>query len=126
MELGIRQKLFASFGTLVAMIAGVGIVGWYNTSQEGLAIEDIYENQLKGSVSLANAEAALWKLRYGFPQYLVDQKQRQQIRAEEPQLYQQINQSLQEYRKGELSIEEQKQLLKLEDVYKRYSATRIH
>ncbi len=124
MDFGVRAKLFTSFGTLITLIAGVGFVGWQNTKELATGAEDLYKNQVEGAISLSNWESDLWRLRYGFPQFLVQPEQRQAIRTEESQLYQRISQNLEKYRNSELSPEEEKRLEKLETAYKRYITAR--
>ncbi|MER3495291.1 MAG: hypothetical protein C4323_25955 [Mastigocladus sp. ERB_26_2] len=124
MNFGVRTKLFTSFATLLTLIAGVGFVGWQNTKELAADAEELYKNQLVGAVSLSNFDSDLWRLRYGFPQYLVQPEKRQDIRTEGPQLYQHINQYLETYRNIELTPKEEKGLEKLETAYKRYIAAR--
>ncbi|MEG4075056.1 methyl-accepting chemotaxis protein [Microcoleus sp. Pol14C2] len=124
MNLGIQAKLLASFGALIALLAGVGFVGWRNTVELAEDAEKLYTYQVKGTVALANAESALWKLRYGFPQFIVQPEKRSEILAQEPQLYKIIDDSLREYAKGELTSEEQAAFKKVQDIYQRYVAAR--
>jgi methyl-accepting chemotaxis protein len=124
MNFGVRAKLFTSFGTLLTLIAGVGFVGWQNTKELAADAESLYKNQLIGSVILSNFDSDLWKLRYGFPQYLIQPEKRQAIRTEEPELYKRINQYMANYQNIELIPEEKKGLEKLEMSYNRYIAAR--
>jgi methyl-accepting chemotaxis protein len=124
MTFGIRTKLFVSLGTLIALIAGVGFVGWKNTRKLTAESENLYKNKLQGAVDLAVAETNLWKLRYGFPQFLVVPEERQNIRNEEPQLYKNIQQAFDHYRSLELTPEEREKFEQLEAAYQRYIAAR--
>ncbi|WP_293341630.1 methyl-accepting chemotaxis protein [Microcoleus sp. CAWBG58] len=124
MNLGIRAKLLASFGALTALLAVVGFVGWRNTVELAQDAEKLYAYQVKGTVALANSESALWKLRYGFPQFIVLPSKRSDILTEEPQLYKIIDDNLREYAKGELTPEEQVAFGKVQDAYQRYIAAR--
>ncbi|MEG4203736.1 methyl-accepting chemotaxis protein [Microcoleus sp. Pol7_A1] len=124
MNLGIRAKLLASFGALIALLAGVGFVGWRNTVELAQDAEKLYAYQVKGTVALANSESALWKLRYGFPQFIVQPEKRSEILAQQPKLYKIIDDNLREYAKGELTPEEQVALKKVQDAYQRYIAAR--
>jgi methyl-accepting chemotaxis protein len=124
MNLGIRAKLLASFGALTALLALVGFVGWRNTVELAQDAEKMYAYQVKGTVALANSESALWKLRYGFPQFIVVPSKRSEILAEEPQLYKIIDDNLREYARGELTAEEQLAFRKVQDAYQRYIAAR--
>jgi methyl-accepting chemotaxis protein len=124
MALGIRGQLFSGFGAIIALMAGVGIVGWQSTTQLGNSLEDIYQNQLLGAVTLANSEAALWNLRYGFPQFLVSADNRPKVRELEPKLYKTIEENLNKFRSLDLNQEEKELFNKLEVAYKRYVAAR--
>ncbi len=124
MNLGIRTKLLASFGALTALLAGVGFVGWRNTVELAQDAKKLYAYQVKGTVALANSESALWKLRYGFPQFIVQPEKRSEILAEEPKLYKIIDNNLGEYATGELTPEEQVAFKKVQDSYQKYVAAR--
>ena len=124
MNLGIRAKLLASFGGLTALLAVVGFVGWYNTLELGKDAKKLYTNQVKGTVALANSESALWKLRYGFPQFIVLPENRSDILKEQPKLYKIIDDNLREYAAGEITPEEQAAFEKVQDAYRRYITAR--
>ncbi len=124
MALGIRGQLFRGFGVVIALMSGVGIVGWYSTSQLNKVVEDLYVHDLQGTAALANADAALWNLRYGFPQFLVAPEKRGQIRTDEPKLYKVIQDNFDKYRKIEKSPELDANFKKLEEVYNQYIAAR--
>lgn len=124
MNFGVRAKLFTSFGTLIALIAGVGFVGWQNTQQLAADAENIYSDKLIGATNLANTRATFWNLRWNVPQYIVEPEERKNILAQEQELQQKINVSLENYRKTELSPQEKEGLAKLEKTYKVYIAAR--
>jgi methyl-accepting chemotaxis protein len=124
MNLGIKTKLLASFGLLTALLAGVGFVGWRNTVQLAQNTEKLYAYQVKGTVALAKSESALWQLRYGFPQFIVQPENQSEILTEEPKLYKIIDNNLREYATGELTPEEQVAFKKVQDAYQKYVAAR--
>jgi methyl-accepting chemotaxis protein len=123
-NLGIRGKLFASFGGMIGLMAIVGGVGWYNTHQLGAEAEDMYRNQLKGAVALANSESAMWKLRYGFPQFIVDPSKRAEIKTDEPKQVAIIKENFDAFRNLELTPEETQAFKDLETIYNQYVAAR--
>jgi methyl-accepting chemotaxis protein len=123
-EFGVRAKLVASFGTLIALIGGVGFVGWQNTQQLAQDAENLYSDKLQGSIALSDANASLWNLRWLLPQYILEPEQRQELRVLEEELHQKVSQSLASYRKTELSTEERQALEKLEKAYKQYLTAR--
>jgi CHASE3 domain sensor protein len=123
-NLGIRGKLFASFGGMIGLMAAVGGVGWYNTHQLGIRAQDMYQNQLKGAVALANSESAMWKLRYGFPQFLVQPEKRAEIKTDEPKQYAIIKENFDLFRQLDLEPEEEAAFKDLEEIYNKYIAAR--
>lgn len=124
MALGIRGQLFSGFGVIIALTAGVGLLGLQSTNQLGKELEDIYRNRLVGAVKLANSEAALWNLRYGFPQFLISADNRPKVREDEPRLYKIIDENLAEFKKLDLTAEERTLFDKLEIAYRRYVSAR--
>ncbi|HEY9902025.1 MAG TPA: methyl-accepting chemotaxis protein [Candidatus Sericytochromatia bacterium] len=123
-EFGVRAKLFASFGTLIALIAGVGFVGWQNTRQLAQDADDLYKDKLIASVNLATTRATMWNLRWSLLQYIVVPDERRELRDAEPKLYETLNQALADYRKTNLSAEEKQLLEKLDTSVKQYVASR--
>lgn len=121
---GIRAKLWAGFGILIVLMGWVGWVGWQNTVELAKEAEGLYANQLQGTIALANSESALWKLRYGFPQFIVQPENRAEIIAQEPELYKVIDDNLRNYARGELTPEEQAAFLKVQNIYQKYVAAR--
>ena len=69
--IGIRKKLLASYGVIVLLLGIFGSIGWLNTRDLSTEFDSLYKDHLQAAVNLANAESALWQLRYGFPQFLV-------------------------------------------------------
>ncbi len=121
---GIRAKLWAGFGILIVLMATVGFVGLQNTVELADETESLYANQLQGTVALANSESALWKLRYGFPQFIVQPEKRSEILKEEPELYKIIDENLRNYAAGQLTPEEQAAFEKVQNIYQKYVAAR--
>lgn len=121
---GIRAKLWAGFGILILLMGWVGFVGWQNTVELAKEAEGLYVNQLQGTVALANSESALWNLRYGFPQFIVQPETRSSIIAQEPQLYKVIEDNLRNYGSGELTPQQQAAFLKVQKIYQKYVASR--
>jgi methyl-accepting chemotaxis protein len=121
---GIRAKLWAGFGILILLIGWVGFVGWQNTMELAKESEGLYANQLQGTVALANSESALWKLRYGFPQFIVQPEKRSEIIAQEPELYKIIDNNLRNYASGQLTPEERATFEKVQNIYQKYVAAR--
>ena len=84
-RLGIRGQLLAAVGVVLIGVAAVGLAGWRYTTTLATEYTDLYQNNLQAAVQLADAQDALWRLRYGFPQFLVlGAEDRRKIVAEEP------------------------------------------
>lgn len=116
--------MWAGFGILLLLMGWVGFVGWQNTMALAKEAEGLYANQLQGTVALANSESALWKLRYGFPQFIVQPEKRSEIIAQEPELYKVIDENLQKYTAGQLTLKEKAAFEKVQNIYQKYVAAR--
>jgi signal transduction histidine kinase/DNA-binding response OmpR family regulator len=124
MKLRIRDKLLVGFGVLLLLMLIVGLVSWCNVST---LKADLDENQdrLNGTIALANAESALWRLRYGFPQFLVlGPEERAKIVAEEPGHYQTINDNIEMYGAGNRTFEEKQALKEFQEIFAKYTGAR--
>lgn len=126
MKLGIRGKILAGFGLLTFMLVVVGCVGYWSVSRTTNDTDVMYKNQLKGVAYLANSERALWKLRYGFPQFMVLTKpeDRAKIKDEEPKLYKEIEDNMKEFASLNLTAEEQEALKEWNDIFPKYMGAR--
>jgi methyl-accepting chemotaxis protein len=125
MKFNIGNKLFAAFGTLLILLALVGLVSWHSITTLSTQLESLYENNLKAAVYLANAQDALWQLRYGFPQFLVlGEQERAAIVADEAKWYQVIDENLKAYAAGARTPEEMVALKEWETVYTQYIQAR--
>ena len=121
----ISNRLIAGFVATLALVFCLLGVGWNMSVDYRRSIDRSYEDDLGGALQLANAMDALWKLRYGFPQYLgVGPEDRAHIVREQPALYAVIDNSLNDYRAGRRSPEELKQLVALRESYERYIGAR--
>jgi methyl-accepting chemotaxis protein len=121
---GIRAKLWAGFVILILLMAAIGFVGWQNTVELANETESLYANQLQATIALANSESALWKLRYGFPQFIVQPEKRSEILKEEPELYTIIDNNLRKYAAGKLTPQEQAAFDEVQNIYQKYVAAR--
>lgn len=67
MRTTIAAKLYLGFGVMAALMVGSVAFLVYNTQSN---YESLAHNT-PAAVLLANAQDALWQLRYGFPQFMV-------------------------------------------------------
>jgi len=123
--MAIRAKLLLGFSILLTVVLFVSGLGIRNGMRQEKEFRHLYESHVQGAVHLSDAQNALWKLRYGFPQFMVgDEAARKKIVDEEPGLYKVIEEKLASYEKGELSDAEKSALKELKDVYKQYIGAR--
>jgi methyl-accepting chemotaxis protein len=126
MHLTIRRKLNLGFAAVLAFVAAVGVCGWYFSSRLSAEVDTIYQNNLKAAVHLANAQDALWRLRYGFPQFLVltSPEDRKKITDEESNLYAVIDREVKAYAAGSRTPEEQAAISEWNEISQKYFASR--
>ena len=105
---------------MAALIVGSAAFTLYNTAQARKNYQSLYHNT-RGAVLLADAQNALWQLRYGFPQFMVgDAAARAVIVADESKWYKQINDALEAYASLNLSDEEKRVLAWVREIYTKY------
>jgi methyl-accepting chemotaxis protein len=123
-NLRIGVQLAIGFGAMVLLVLLSGAMVWLETQQsEGRA--EAARRATVGAVALADAQSALWQLRYGFPQFMVgDEAARRKIVQDEPKFYAEIAKSLQAYLATNPSVEERKSLQALQDSYAKYIGAR--
>jgi hypothetical protein len=103
---------------MAALVVGSAAFILYDTNQARKNYESLYQNT-RGAVLLADAQNALWQLRYGFPQFMVgDTAARAVIVADESKWYKQINDALDAYASLDLSQDEKRGLAALREIYK--------
>jgi anti-anti-sigma factor len=121
----IRIKLLLGNGLLLLLLLATSMVAGYSAATSISSFRQLATNNLAGAVQLANAQDALWQLRYGFPQFLVlGDADRQRIIAEQDQWYRQIDENLAAYGAGSRTSEEQQVLAKWNEVYTNYRGAR--
>ena len=109
---------------MAALIVGSAAFTLYNTTQARKNYERLYHNT-RGAVLLADAQNALWQLRYGFPQFMVgDAAARAKIVADESKWYKQIDDGLDAYALLDISQDEKRGLAALREIYKKYVEAR--
>ena len=124
-DYSIRAKLSIILGFFVSLMIILGAIGVRYVVNLASQFNDLYENNLKAAVQLANTESALWQLRYGFPQFIVlDEAARAQIVADEPKWYQIINENMDAYAAGSRTPEELETLRQWNDVFTKYVEAR--
>src|SRR6185503_2386767 len=124
MRTTIAAKLYFSLGLMAALVVGSAALTLFNTTQARKNYERLYHNT-RGAVLLADAQNALWQLRYGFPQFMVgDATARATIVADESKWYKQINDTLAAYANLDNSLDEKRGLAALREIYRKYVEAR--
>jgi diguanylate cyclase (GGDEF)-like protein/PAS domain S-box-containing protein len=119
-----KKVAWGLVGVIGLLCAGGGVALKTALNYES-AIGGVYESHLRGAVELAQANDALWRLRYQFPQFLVLGKEDQRkIIAEEPDLYEAVERKLSSYAADITSPDERQALAELQRSYRRYTAAR--
>jgi methyl-accepting chemotaxis protein len=123
MRIGARLGL--GFGLVLIVTFVIGVVGIYNATRFAGHAASLASNT-KGAVHLADAQSALWQLRYGFLQFmtLTSPEERKQITSEEAGLYLQIESKLTTIELGQRTPEEIAVAGELRKAYQQYIEAR--
>jgi methyl-accepting chemotaxis protein len=121
---GISVKLYIAFGIMMLLLIVMGAVAWENSSTT-TSTQGIYADKVRAAVYLANAERALWQLRYGFPQFMVvDDQGRQKIIDDEPKFYKTVNDNVKAFSEGQRTPEEREALKAWDEIFTKYAQAR--
>ncbi len=119
--LTIGKKLYMGFAGMFILVMVLGIIAGRTTA----SFKEVFSDQVRGTVYLANAESALWQLRYGFPQFMVlKDEDRKKIVDAEPNLYKEIDENIKSYAAGNRTPEEKEALKEWDDVFVKYKEAR--
>ena len=123
-NLRIVTQLAMGFGLMVLLVLISSVVTWFETSQSAARAHEARYNTV-GAVALADAQSALWQLRYGFPQFMVsDEAGRKKISEEEPKLKALVDKAMDTYAASNPTADEKKSLQALKEIYTKYTAAR--
>lgn len=117
MKIGARLAL--GFGLVLVITFMIGIVGIYNATRFADHAGSLASNT-KGAVYLADAQSALWQLRYGIPQFLTSPEERKQITDDESRLYMEIESRLTVFERDQRTPEEVEVNKELRGMYQKY------
>jgi methyl-accepting chemotaxis protein len=124
-NLSIGTKIMAGYAVVLFFLAVVAIVGWRSITTLTSEFESLAQDNLDGAIYLANAQNALWQLRYGFPQFLaLGPEERAKIVADEATWYQRIDENMKAYAAGSRTPEEQEALKAFQGIYTQYIQAR--
>jgi hypothetical protein len=123
-NLRIRTQLAIGFGVMILLVLLGSALILLETSQSERRMQ-VARQSTTGAVALADAQSALWQLRYGFPQFMIgDEASRRKIVEDEPRFYAVIQKALATYESSNPSAEERAALKDLQDIYGKYIAAR--
>lgn len=107
MKMSIRSKLLAAFGALLLVTVGMGIMEYSTLSSMTAQFDGLYNNNLQAATYLADAERAMWELRFGLPNYYTGEvDDRAMIKAASEKWLQQVDGNLKAFAALDLSPEE--------------------
>jgi len=125
MSMSFRTRLSLAIGIVLTLLTATAVIAVWDTNHTSGDARDLYQNHLRGAVNLANAESAMWRLRYGVSQFLVvDANERAKIIQESPGHYEVIRAAMKEYEAGARTKEERALLAEFNAAFTRYSAAR--
>ncbi|MCC7370691.1 MAG: methyl-accepting chemotaxis protein [Chloroflexi bacterium] len=125
MQLGIRGKLYAGFGTVLVLLGLVAFVGYRNTTRFASDFSSLYDDRLVPVLQLSDVQMALYELRLGALGYdLADAAGRQKIRADDAKWIRTIEDRMREYAATELVTAEVEDLAAWQRSFPAYVQTR--
>jgi methyl-accepting chemotaxis protein len=123
MRFGTRLGLF--FGFLVAMLGGVGYIGWSKSLAISRQFSEMYQKNVRAADDLTKAERALWELRFALPNYLLgDAAARRDIAARTGEFRAQVETNVDSFKALELSDSEKAALAQFERNFSEYLTAR--
>ncbi len=127
MKMKVITQLKLGLALSLVTIFIVAALGWRMMDDYAEGIRLAYNDQLAGAVQLAEANSAMWRLRYGLSQFMTsDAADQQAILAEEPKWYALIEDRLKVFGTPEQhhDPEERKALAELQAEFMRYREAR--
>jgi hypothetical protein len=126
-NISIAKRLAFGFGTVLVLMACVGVVGWKYTRSMSSEFESLYFDNLQSSVQLSDAERGLWQLRFGIANYLTaTPDERARIRSEESKWVKLVDDSLKAYKAGNRIQADLQGLKDWDEWYGKYLDARPH
>ena len=121
----LTRRLLIWLTILVVLVLVNGILSLRLVLDLEHIVTHMVRGHLQGAVHLAEANDALWRLRYEFPQFMVgNSDERDRILAEEPALYEKLAKQLDLYAATISSDDEKQKFEALKVSYLRYIAAR--
>ncbi|HET7791881.1 MAG TPA: methyl-accepting chemotaxis protein [Rhizobacter sp.] len=124
MKQSLNTRLLVVFGLIVSLIALAGATAsWFAWKSRG-DYRALYASTV-ATGALADANNALWELRYATPQALLaDEEGARKIAANEAKLYDKVEAALGTYAASNISADEAAALVQTREAFKRYKEVR--
>ncbi len=120
----IGVQLGLGFGLMVLLVMASSVMIWVEASQSESRALHAKQN-MDGAVALADAQGALWEMRYALPQFMVgDEAARKKISEHDPVLMAEVDKGLNAFAASNPTSEEKKLLGAIDDDYSQYVAGR--
>ncbi len=125
---GIRKQLLLGFGAMLAVIlilSGVGVAEIASLSED---IDSLISNDLADGVRIGRAQWAIWELRFGLAQYILnaDPQARAKIKQDEAKWTQIVRENMARYAGLNRTEAEQRLLGEWSEAFKNYLEARPH
>jgi methyl-accepting chemotaxis protein len=127
MTLTIAKKIYAILGGILGIFLvmfGLLLAASHEQTSE---YAERYHRDVEAAVQLSTAQDALWRLRYGFPQFLAypeGSAERQKIVDDEPGLHAAVAEALGRFEKTGIDAAQGKVLSQLREAYRQYTEAR--
>jgi methyl-accepting chemotaxis protein len=123
----ISRKIYAALAAILLIFLVMFGMLLKSSHDQTTHFAERYRNDVEASVQLSRAQDALWRLRYGFPQFMVHENnpaERRKIVDEEPGLYAVIAEALDRFEATGIDEEEKSVLAGLRGTYRQYTEAR--
>lgn len=125
MSWSLATQLQLGFAAAFLLVLGVCGATWWGALNYHDERDAAYETHLRAAVQLADADSALWQLRFGLVEFMVaGPEEQKRILGEQDQWYAIVEARLAAYRETARIAEEQRALTSLRSAYQRYQQAR--
>ena len=125
-NLGLRKRLYGVAALIALVLMLCAGLSWRLGSIGAVALAD-EENSTRSTVALAEAQSAVWALRWGVANYLAttDSGAKAKVVADSPKLRGQFDQAMKQFELTGASDAERAKLTELRDAFGQYAAARL-
>lgn len=124
-RLNMGVKLSVAFAAVLIFTYAMGIVSYLNLNRLSSDVEVFYITDMAGPILLADAQDAMWELRYDAARFITVPAARETIVQDSPRIQGRLEDALNRYSSGQLSIAEKQKLKVFTDAYTQYKEARF-